>query len=322
MLENKTFVSKINQLAVKKVPFLFIVDYLGQRPLIYPLDALPDNLRFEVPGRTDSDMTLNPPPLDFEKHPVAYADYKEKFDQVKVELSMGNTYLINLTVPTPIDISWSLEEVYARSQAPFKLLLKNQFVVFSPERFVRINGNRIETFPMKGTIDANLPGAAQQLLDDTKETAEHHTIVDLMRNDLSRFASQVTVERFRYLDRIKTHEKEILQASSAISGILPENYTAYLGELLLSMLPAGSITGAPKKRTIDILKRVEGYERGYYTGVFGLFDGTNLDSAVMIRYIEQTDSGYIFKSGGGITHLSQAQNEYQEIIDKVYVPLA
>ena len=77
----------------------------------------------------------------------------------------------------------------------------------------------------------------------------------------------------------------------------------------------------PKKKTIEILEKIEGYERGFFSGVFGYFDGKELDSAVMIRYIEQdNNSNLIYKSGGGITSDSDVLDEYNEMIDKVYIP--
>jgi para-aminobenzoate synthetase component 1 len=142
-----------------------------------------------------------------------------------------------------------------------------------------------------------------------------------LRNDMSRVASGVKVERYRYIDRIRTHRGELLQVSSEISGQLPQGYAAKLGDILFSMLPAGSVTGAPKVRTLEILQEVEGYERGFYTGICGFFDGSVLDTAVMIRFIEETPDGLVFKSGGGITYRSDPEKEYNELIQKVYVPL-
>ena len=172
---------------------------------------------------------------------------------------------------------------------------------------------------MKGTIDASVPDAENRVLDDPKESAEHTTIVDLIRNDLSQVASEVEVVRYRYLDRIRTHDKEIFQVSSEIRGHLPEGYQQHIGTILDALLPAGSISGAPKKRTLEIIRETEAGPRGYYTGVFGIFDGENLDSAVMIRFIEQTEAGLQYRSGGGITHLSQPEAEYQEMLDKIYL---
>ena len=177
------------------------------------------------------------------------------------------------------------------------------------------------SYPMKGTIDATLPDAVQTLMNDGKEAAEHATIVDLIRNDLSIVASHVRVERYRYIDVLQTNRGPILQTSSEICGELPEDYKRQLGDILFSMLPAGSITGAPKKKTMQIIREAEGYERGFYTGIIGYFDGNNMDSAVMIRFVEQEADGMYFKSGGGITFKSDARSEYEEMKQKIYVPI-
>ncbi len=151
---------------------------------------------------------------------------------------------------------------------------------------------------MKGTIDATLPHAESILLDDAKEAAEHATIVDLIRNDLSMVSEHVTVASYRYIDRLQTNKGPILQTSSEICGMLPGDYTKRLGDILFKLLPAGSITGAPKPRTMQIIAEAEGYERGFYTGVMGCYADGRLDSAVMIRFIEQEDGQLYFKAGG------------------------
>jgi len=84
---------------------------------------------------------------------------------------------------------------------------------------------------------------------------------------------------------------------------------------------AGSITGTPKRSKVEIIKRVESYDRGFYTGVFGVFDGTNLRSGVMIRFAEQVERKLCYKSGRGITIDSDARGEYGELVDKIYLPL-
>jgi para-aminobenzoate synthetase component I len=128
------------------------------------------------------------------------------------------------------------------------------------------------------------------------------------------------VRRFRYIDEILTDTGGLLQVSSEIEGILSEKFHENIGDILFALLPAGSVTGAPKEKTVKIIKSVELTERGYYTGVFGYFKDRKLDSAVMIRFIENQDNVFWFRSGGGITHLSQVENEYNELIEKVYVP--
>ena len=174
---------------------------------------------------------------------------------------------------------------------------------------------------MKGTIDASIPNAEQIILNDYKETAEHNTIVDLLRNDLSIISEKVRVNRFRYIDQIKTNQKDILQVSSEITGRLQPEIKENLGDIIFGMLPAGSISGAPKSATLDIIRRAEGEPRGYYTGIFGYFDGNTFDSAVMIRFIEERDSQYYFRSGGGITVYSDCASEYEEVISKIYLPI-
>ena len=113
---------------------------------------------------------------------------------------------------------------------------------------MRIENGFIYSYPMKGTIDASLPDARERILADRKEEAEHATIVDLIRNDLSQVASEVTVSRYRYIDELQTNRGRLLQVSSEIRGKLPENWKASLGDILFRLLPAGSITGAPKKK--------------------------------------------------------------------------
>jgi para-aminobenzoate synthetase component 1 len=237
------------------------------------------------------------------------------------QILYGNSFLLNLTFPTRIETNYTLEEIFTQSRAPFKLYLSDELVVFSPERFIRIRGNTISSNPMKGTIDAQIPGAHAKLTSDEKEDAEHNTIVDLIRNDLSTIATNVRVRRFKYIDRLKTHQGELLQMSSEISGTLPEGFQNRLGEMLFRLLPAGSICGAPKKKTVEIILEAEQYDRGYYTGVFGYWDGKGLDSAVAIRYMEKDGETLVFKSGGGITFKSQCESEYDEMLKKVYVPI-
>ncbi len=257
----------------------------------------------------------------FRAFPPSFQSYSKAFNEVINEINIGNSYLLNLTFKSKIETNLSLKDVFDRSNAKYKLWFRDKFVVFSPETFVQINDGYISSFPMKGTIDATIPDAEQVLLNDEKETAEHHTIVDLIRNDLAIVAEDVFVEEFKYIEKLITHKGDLLQMSSKITGSLPDNYREGLGNILLELLPAGSISGAPKQKTVQIIKDVENYNRGYYTGVFGYFDGENLDSAVMIRFIEKEDDELYFKSGGGVTSMSDVKKEYEELIRKIYVPI-
>jgi para-aminobenzoate synthetase component 1 len=142
--------------------------------------------------------------------------------------------------------------------------------------------------------------------------------VDLIRNDLSTVASNVKVNRFRFYEELKTQDGILGQVSSEIEGKLTPNYKETIGDLIFKLLPAGSVSGAPKTKTQEIIAKAEQEHRGYYTGVAGYFDGQNLDSCVLIRYLQ---ADYIYRSGGGITFQSDVKSEYQEILDKVYVPI-
>lgn len=312
----------MNELGRDSIPFLFVIDFKTENPLVLSLDKIdPLILLYGINGITNnSEHTENGHALTFERHPMQIDEYSLKFDKVIRQISLGNSYLLNLTCPTRITTNLELKEIFKRSTAKYKLWLNDSFVVFSPETFITINDRIISSFPMKGTIDAAIENAEQVILNDPKEIAEHYTIVDLIRNDLSMVAKNVQVEKFRYIEKLKTSHGELLQVSSKITGKLSPDFGHHIGDIIFTLLPAGSISGAPKKKTIEIILETEGYERGYYTGIFGYFDGQKLDSGVMIRFIEKTPEGLIYKSGGGITSFSKMESEYREMIDKVYVP--
>jgi len=256
----------------------------------------------------------------FYKTPISFEKYQKAFNHVIKEIKKGNTYLLNLTFPTQIKTNLNLQEIFFLAKAKFKLQYKN-FVCFSPERFIKIKNNKIYTYPMKGTINANIPKAKEKILNNQKELAEHTMVVDLLRNDIGMIAKNIKVTKFRYIDKIQAGNKELLQVSSEIVGDLPNNWIDNWQNMLLKLLPAGSISGTPKNKTLEIIKNVENYKRGFYTGIFGIIDEKNkfLDSAVMIRYIEKQNDKYFYKSGGGITLDSDIHSEYKELIDKVYI---
>ncbi len=313
----------MNQLGKEKRPFLFVLDFELKEPIVIPLNEISNQaICYHINGKSnDLPASQSSLPLWFEKHPISFEQYQKAFNKVQNALHLGDSYLCNLTFPTELRFNWTLQEIYHQSQAKYKLWIKDKLVVFSPEIFVKIQNGQISSHPMKGTIDANLPDARKHLLHNFKEIAEHNTIVDLIRNDINRVATKTQVKQFRYIDLIQTNGKDLFQMSSQIVGQLPHNYHENLGTIFQQLLPAGSITGAPKKKTVEIIKDAEDFERGFYTGIFGIFDGQNVDSGVLIRCIEKIEDKYYFKSGGGITVHSNAFSEYQELIDKVYVPI-
>lgn len=254
--------------------------------------------------------------------PISYEEYEPIFRKVQQEMFLGNTYLANLTCKTPVESTWSLEDFFHSSQAKYKILFPGRFVCFSPETFVEVHNGSISTQPMKGTIDADIPNAAEVLKHDPKELAEHYTVVDLLRNDLNRVATHVEVKEFQNISEIRTHRGKILGMSSLIEGRLKVPYSENLGSMLKELLPAGSILGAPKKRTQEIIAEAEGEKRGFYTGIAGYYDGVSLDTCVMIRFIEQEEGKLYFRSGGGITYQSDCLTEYEEMKAKIYVPIS
>jgi para-aminobenzoate synthetase component 1 len=320
----KKDIEKINILAQTGVPFLFIINFKGDSVIVKKLsDINSERILYSV-NKYDNYLTdiKRNKNIWFNKYPVSYAEYSKAFTIVHNHLSQGNSYLTNLTFETPVKTNLSLKEIFLLSNAPYKLLYNNEFVVFSPEIFIKVEDRKIMSFPMKGTIDANIPNAGDIILNNKKETAEHATIVDLIRNDLSIIAKDVSVDKYRYIDTINTNQGKILQVSSQISGVLNKDYRKCLGNIIDKLLPAGSISGAPKQKTMEIISEAENYDRGFYTGIFGIFDGENLDSAVMIRFIENREEQLFFKSGGGITVNSNPQEEYYEMIQKIYLPFS
>ena len=320
LLHNQQLINEFNRLYKSGNSFLFIIDFKADSGYIIPeneLDA--DFIQFDFSGKKPV-KTSSDKELIWEILPVSEQIFADKFKFVTDQIHLGNSFLTNLTQPTIVKTNYSLSEIYQQSRAKYKLWLKDKFTVLSPEIFVRIQNGIISSFPMKGTIDAGIPDAENLILNNTKEQAEHATIVDLIRNDLSVIADSVEVKRYRYIDKLQTNKGELLQVSSEISGKLKPEFFKNPAEAFFSLLPAGSISGAPKPKTLEIIEKAEGYERGFYTGVCGWCDGKKLDSAVMIRFIEQQGDQLVFKSGGGITSKSEMLSEYNELIQKVYVP--
>ena len=327
-----TFYSKkeatalINELGAQDAPFLFVIDYEQTNcyvSLLSEIDAA--EVKYSFPSCTNDPSehhALEKIDIQWDTFPEPSGVYRRKFDIVQHHLHAGNSFLTNLTCRIPVRTSLSLLDIYRHSIAMYKLWFNAQFVCFSPEIFIRIEDGCIYGHPMKGTISASEPDAQAILMADAKEAAEHATIVDLIRNDLSIVASKVRVPRYRYVDRLHTNKGDILQTSSEVSGVLYPDYRSHMGDILFSQLPAGSITGAPKQKTVEIISQAEDYSRGFYTGVMGICEGGRMESAVMIRFVEAAEDGRMyFKSGGGITARSEWESEYNEVIQKAYVPI-
>ena len=313
----------MNKASHRGQPFFFILDFELQESIFLPdpLEQHDSRVFFNFPTAKTPDPIGTKQRIALHSNPESLESYTSRFDIIHRGLMRGDSFLTNLTLRTPIECTASLEDIYLSSEATYRILLPGHFVAFSPECFVKLQGDELATHPMKGTIDAHLPNAAETLRADYKEGCEHHTIVDLMRNDLSRIANGVHVRRFKYLTELHTSSGELLQMSSEVVGSIDRSRGLHLGDLLLQLLPAGSISGAPKERTVELIQEAEGQSRGFYTGVCGYFDGKDFDSAVLIRFIEQDANGKLFyHSGGGITINSSCKDEYHECLQKIYIP--
>ncbi|SEQ22860.1 aminodeoxychorismate synthase component I [Epilithonimonas lactis] len=313
----------MDELSERKEPFFFLIDFLMDEVRTYTQNEIQNNiLSIDFPNLTNvNDEHATIPNFEWKSFPETLEDYQQGFNIVQENLRKGNSYLTNYTRKTEIETNLTLEDIFKFSKAKYKILVPDEFVCFSPETFIEIIDNKIFTHPMKGTIDAEIEDAENILKNDPKEKAEHYTVVDLLRNDLSMVANNVRVKDFQRIDFIKTKQKNLLAMSSEIEGEIKPEFQNKIGSILQKLLPAGSILGAPKPKTFEIILEAEKYDRGFYTGIAGYFDGKNLDSCVMIRFIEKENGKLFFKSGGGITHQSDLTSEYEEMKNKIYVPI-
>ncbi len=325
-------VKELNELTQKGEPYFFIADFEGQNFLVLsgPEVHAGSELFFDFGGVSNYQPMLLGTDVGSSVRiisavPPVFEEYAAAFRQAKKHIAYGNTYLINLTFASEVRLGpacTDLEKIFTSVQAKYKIWWADKFVCFSPETFIQIDKKgHITTFPMKGTADASLPEARQMLEADRKEIAEHYTIVDLLRNDLALVADAVTVKRFRYFEKITSHQGALWQTSSEISGVLKPEFKKQYGSVMAAILPAGSVSGAPKKKTVEIITEIEPVPRGFYTGVAGFFDGEVLDAAVMIRFIEKSGDRFYYHSGGGIVFDSDVQKEYNELVKKIYLPV-
>ena len=155
------YIEVMNRWGAERKSFIFILDFELKRPIVLPLHEAAENgifFTFDNCKNTDIHDTKHQE-FTFRKFPVSYPVFKKSFDKVLKEIKRGNSFLTNLTFPTSIETDLALREIFHQSEAPYKLLFKDQFVVFSPEPFIKITGGKITSYPMKGTIDASVPDA-------------------------------------------------------------------------------------------------------------------------------------------------------------------
>lgn len=255
------------------------------------------------------------------------AQYNTAFEQVQEYIKAGDCYQINLTQEFTANATGSLlsaaEQFWKLTDAPYSGYLRVddfELLSCSPELFIDFEANRkIVTKPIKGTMpryqDALLDEQSKLTLQQSeKDQAENVMIVDLLRNDLSIFAETGTVKTPQ-LFNIESF-KQVHHMVSEVTATLKEEVNPF--DVLMSALPGGSITGAPKIRAMQIIDELEGAPRGAYCGSLGYFndDGTGSWN-ILIRSIQKYQNEVSLWAGGGITIASDCDAEYQECFDKV-----
>lgn len=262
-------------------------------------------------------------PLSFKMN-TSFPEYAEKIEQIKAEIAAGNTYQINYTVRLQSDVpnSFSSQATYETLQqigkANYTALLSTsdfEIISASPELFFKWKENLLTTRPMKGTIRRGITEQADLeahdwLKNDPKNRAENVMIVDLLRNDLGMIAvpGSVKVPKLMTLEPYPT----VWQMTSTVTAETPPETD--LTAVFKALFPCGSITGAPKARTMEIISELEDSPRGVYCGAIGFLEPNgNAIFNVPIRTIAIADNKATYGVGGGIVWDSEAASEFSEI---------
>jgi para-aminobenzoate synthetase/4-amino-4-deoxychorismate lyase len=251
--------------------------------------------------------------------------YVARILKIKEHLAAGDTYQVNFTdklafstALAPADVFSGLSAQQSVAYSAFLNLESRSILSFSPELFFKIEGDRICTRPMKGTMPRGLDLAddermASRLRNDEKNRSEHVMIVDLLRNDLGRICrvGTIKVESPFFVERYNT----LHQMTSTVVGTLLPDIEFY--DIFRGLFPSGSITGAPKIRTMQIIRALERQARGVYTGAIG-FIAPNRSAVfnVAIRTLTMQDGRVTMGVGGGIVADSDPHDEYRECLLK------
>ena len=252
--------------------------------------------------------------------------YQHAFQRIQDYIASGDCYEVNLTQEFSAQCSgdtWSAyKQLRTISPAPYSAYIKTPSVNIlshSPERFIRMKDHQVETHPIKGTrprggTPEQDKANAEELLKSPKDRSENLMIVDLMRNDLGRVCEigSIQVPRLFGLESYAN----VHHLVSSVTGILPKDSDAF--ELLSSTFPGGSITGAPKIRSMEIIRELEPVARSVYCGAIGYVSCCgNMDTSITIRTMVAFDNRIHCWGGGAIVADSDCEEEYQESVTKV-----
>lgn len=284
-------------------------------------------LYFEVFDRyKDFEFSCGGQP-DFKASPaISYAEYSSALRQIKNEIAAGNTYEVNYTYDWNVDYTgdelFFYKYLLQNQKTPYNAFFSNKYetvMSFSPELFFEIDGRHILTKPMKGTVKRGETLEKDReniafLKNDIKNRAENVMIVDLLRNDLGRIAKTGSVKVSRLFD-IETH-KTLHQMTSQIEAELLDNVSLY--DIFKAIFPCGSITGAPKISTMNIIDRIEQGRRNVYCGAIGFLSPQKNVFSVPIRILQKTKNQvtYKFRTGGAIVWDSDIKEEWEETFVK------
>lgn len=275
----------------------------------------PDGTNAVSPGRWNAVPQSNFTKDAYIKAVLKAKEYIEKGDIYQVNLSQR--FKVNLDTD-PFRLYETLRTINPAPFACFLNLGDIKIVSASPERFLKIDGRRIETRPIKGTRPRGRDPEEDRALKDeliasVKDRAENLMIIDLERNDLGRICEygSVHVTEFMACEEYAT----VFHLVSTIEGRLRDEVTPI--DCLINCFPGGSITGAPKIRSMEIIEELEPAKRSVYTGSVGYlsFNG-NMDSSIIIRSFIIKGKKAFFQAGGGIVYDSDPEREYQETLDK------
>lgn len=260
---------------------------------------------------------------------LSKVEYIKKIKNIKKRIKMGDTYELNFCFDffndnTKIDPENTFKKLNKLTESPMSVYYKDQHLYMlssSPERFIKRNKKTIISQPIKGTkkrgknIDEDV-FMINSLKNSIKEKSENHMIVDLVRNDFSRIAKKGSV-KVTELSKINTY-KNIHQMVSTIEAQIENDM--FFSTILKSTFPMGSMTGAPKIKTMKIIDELEETSRGIYSGAIGYIDpDKNFDFNVVIRTIIYDDklSKISVNVGSGITFKSDPEDEYEECLTKI-----
>ena len=252
-------------------------------------------------------------------------EYCDMVQKAKDYITEGDIFQVVLSNRIEADIEGSLFDVYrvlrTTNPSPYMFYFSSDDIEIagaSPETLVKLVDNQVYTFPLAGTrprgkTDEEDRILEEDLLADEKELAEHNMLVDLGRNDIGKISEIGSVKVNRYMDIVRF--SHVMHIGSTVEGILRENYD-YLSTID-SILPAGTLSGAPKIRACEIINELEDNKRGIYGGAIGYIDLTgNLDTCIAIRIAFARDNKVFIRVGAGIVADSVPENEFAECNNK------